>query len=186
MWPEVLCMLNPNLPYMCMRIHLPLHLSLSQCKITLNKNSFFHFSFPKGASEDLEKRRASERERKRKPVRFQSPDEDQKSKKKRKRRLNPLLRVPRRDPNAPFKCDLCGSPYVINPTRRGNRPKLSTHHPSPRHKVDPETGKTLTLCNACGVYFMDCLYNILQEHKSYPCVSRSYYNNCVKHFVLKK
>lgn len=45
MWPEVLCMLNPNLPYMCMRIHLPLHLSLSQCKITLNKNSFFHFSF---------------------------------------------------------------------------------------------------------------------------------------------
>lgn len=106
-----------------------------------------------GASEDLEKRRASERERKRKPVRFQSPDEDQKSKKKRKRRLNPLLRVPRRDPNAPFKCDLCGSPYVINPTRRGNRPKLSTHHPSPRHKVDPETGKTLTLCNACGLSF---------------------------------
>ncbi|XP_029186317.2 uncharacterized protein LOC114954021 [Acropora millepora] len=106
-----------------------------------------------GAAEDLEKRRASERERKRKPVRFQSPDEDQKSKKKRKRRLNPLLRVPRRDPNAPFKCDLCGSPYVINPTRRGNRPKLSTHHPSPRHKVDPETGKTLTLCNACGLSF---------------------------------
>ncbi|KAK2551864.1 hypothetical protein P5673_027104 [Acropora cervicornis] len=106
-----------------------------------------------GASEDLERRRASERERKRKPVRFQSPDEDQKSKKKRKRRLNPLLRVPRRDPNAPFKCDLCGSPYVINPTRRGNRPKLSTHHPSPRHKVDPETGKTLTLCNACGLSF---------------------------------
>ena len=149
-------MLEPNLPYMCMREHLPCYLSLSQCKVTLNKNLIIlRFFFPKGSSEDLEKRRASERERKRKPVRFQSPDEDQKSKKKRKRRLNPLLRVPRRDPNTPFKCDLCGSPYVINPTRRGNRPKLSTHHPSPRHKVDPETGKTLTLCNACGVYFMD-------------------------------
>ena len=84
-------------------------------------------------------------------MRFQSPSEDElKTKKKRRRRLNPLLRVPRRDPAIPFKCDLCGSPYVINPSRRGNRPKLSSHHPSPRHKVDPATGKTLTLCNACG------------------------------------
>ena len=88
-----------------------------------------------------------------------------KSKKKRRRRLNPLLKVPRRDPNTPFKCDLCGSPYVINPTRRGNRPKLSTHHPSPRHKVDPATGKTLTLCNACGLFLhsvitctCDCIF----------------------------
>lgn len=105
------------------------------------------------SAEDLEKRRASERERKRKPVRFQSPEDEFKTKKKRKRRLNPLLRVPRRDPATPFKCDLCGSPYVINPSRRGNRPKLSTHQPSPRHKVDPTTGKTLTLCNACGLSF---------------------------------
>ena len=83
-----------------------------------------------------------------------------KSKKKRRRRLNPLLKVPRRDPNTPFKCDLCGSPYVINPTRRGNRPKLSTHHPSPRHKVDPATGKTLTLCNACGLCFCTVLLHV--------------------------
>ena len=110
----------------------------------------FIISASKVSAEDLEKRRASERERKRKPMRFQSPEDEFKTKKKRKRRLNPLLRVPRRDPATPFKCDLCGSPYVINPSRRGNRPKLSTHQPSPRHKVDPTTGKTLTLCNACG------------------------------------
>ncbi|KAJ7376262.1 hypothetical protein OS493_035924 [Desmophyllum pertusum] len=102
----------------------------------------------------MESRRSSERERKRKPIRFQSPSEDElKAKKKRRRRLNPLLRIPRRDPGIPFKCDLCGSPYVIDPSRRGNRPKLSSHHPSPRHKVDPVTGKTLTLCNACGLSF---------------------------------
>lgn len=110
----------------------------------------FFFHFIKESSEELDKRRASEREGKRKPVRFQSSEDDLKTKKKKRRRLNPLLRVPRRDPSIPFKCDLCGSPYVINPTRRGNRPKLSTHQPSPRHKVDPDTGKTLTLCNACG------------------------------------
>lgn len=88
-------------------------------------------------------------------MRFQSPSEDElKTKKKKRRRLNPLLRIPRRDPGIPFKCDLCGSPYVINPSRRGNRPKLSSHHPSPRHKVDPATGKTLTLCNACGRFIL--------------------------------
>lgn len=103
----------------------------------------------------MDRRRSSERERKRKPMRFQSPSEDElKTKKKKRRRLNPLLRIPRRDPGIPFKCDLCGSPYVINPSRRGNRPKLSSHHPSPRHKVDPATGKTLTLCNACGRFIL--------------------------------
>ena len=105
----------------------------------------------KASSEDLDGRRSSERERKRKPVRFQSPEGDLKPKKKRKPRLNSALRLSRRDPETPFKCDLCGSPYVINPSRRGNRPKMSSHQPSPRHKVDPATGKTLTLCNACGM-----------------------------------
>ena len=114
-------------------------------------NSYWPFHSQKGSSEDLDKRRASERERKRKPVRYESQEDELKTKKKRKRRLNPLLRIPRRDPSTPFKCDLCGSPYVINPARRGNRPKLSTHQPSPRHKIDPATGKTLTLCNACGM-----------------------------------
>lgn len=102
-------------------------------------------------------------------MRFQSPSEDElKTKKKRRRRLNPLLRVPRRDPAIPFKCDLCGSPYVINPSRRGNRPKLSSHHPSPRHKVDPATGKTLTLCNACGRFILHtCVMQV---------VKKTYYN----------
>lgn len=128
--------------------------------------SFYHL---KASSEEMESRRSSERERKRKPIRFQSPSEDElKAKKKRRRRLNPLLRIPRRDPGIPFKCDLCGSPYVIDPSRRGNRPKLSSHHPSPRHKVDPVTGKTLTLCNACGRSIILC--KIIQ---CIPCVQSS-------------
>lgn len=52
--------------------------------------------------------------------------------------------------DAPFKCDLCGAEHVTDPSRRGNRPKTSAHAPSPRHKLDPDTGKMLTLCNACG------------------------------------
>ena len=90
--------------------------------------------------------------RKRKPAQPQSPDEGLKPKKKKRSLTTPLTRVPRRDPTQPFKCDLCGSPYVINPSRRGNRPKTSTHQPSPRHKIDITTGATLTLCNACGAY----------------------------------
>lgn len=135
------------------RCSLSLSKELQDTPFGLSHENLSDIGDGEGSSEDLDKRRASERERKRKPARFQSPEDDVKSKKKRRRRLNPLLKVPRRDPNTPFKCDLCGSPYVINPTRRGNRPKLSTHHPSPRHKVDPATGKTLTLCNACGLSF---------------------------------
>ena len=56
--------------------------------------------------------------------------------------------------NVPFKCDLCGSSHITDPSRRGNRLRLSMHAPSPRHKLDPETGKMLTLCNACGNYFL--------------------------------
>ena len=56
----------------------------------------------------------------------------------------------RKKTDVPFKCDLCGSAHVTDPSRRGNRPKTSPHAPSPRHKLDPETGKMLTLCNACG------------------------------------
>lgn len=127
---------------------------LPEPSLDLTHNRLSDMGDVEGSSEELERRRASERERKRKPVRFQSPTEDElKAKKKRRRRMNPLLRIPRRDPAIPFKCDLCGSPYVINPSRRGNRPKLSSHQPSPRHKVDPATGKTLTLCNACGLSF---------------------------------
>lgn len=146
-WPQVCCRCMYSWQYIFVVTH-------SKCL------SLHHF---KGSSEDTERRRSSERERKRKPMRFQSPSEDElKTKKKRRRRLNPLLRIPRRDPGIPFKCDLCGSPYVINPSRRGNRPKLSSHHPSPRHKVDPATGKTLTLCNACGRFILHmCVLHVV-------------------------
>ena len=52
----------------------------------------------------------------------------------------------------PFSCDLCQSPYVCNPllSKGGSRSKRSRHMPSPRQKLNPATGKLLTLCNACG------------------------------------
>lgn len=89
-------------------------------------------------------------ERKRKPPRPKSPDEEPKMKKKRRRTHRTSSSGHLVQSEVPFKCDLCGSPYVTNPSRRGNRIKTSSHQPSPRHKIDPQTGKTLTLCNACG------------------------------------
>ncbi|XP_065428128.1 uncharacterized protein LOC122174080 isoform X3 [Chrysemys picta bellii] len=50
-----------------------------------------------------------------------------------------------------FCCDLCSSPYLVDPSRRGNQLKTSSSLPSPRHKRDPRTGQVLTLCNACGL-----------------------------------
>lgn len=90
-------------------------------------------------------------ERKRKPARPKSPDEEPKFKRKRKRSHRWSITGHQPTENS-FKCDKCGSPYVTNPARRGNRVKTSTHQPSPRHKIDPITGKTLTLCNACGKF----------------------------------
>eukprot|EP00111_Clytia_hemisphaerica_P006455 TCONS_00018742-protein len=52
-----------------------------------------------------------------------------------------------------FKCDHCGSRYVVNPMRRGNKISTSKYKAAPRHKVDPETQNLLTLCNACGLKF---------------------------------
>ncbi|EDV28131.1 uncharacterized protein TRIADDRAFT_53407 [Trichoplax adhaerens] len=52
-----------------------------------------------------------------------------------------------------FRCDKCGSPYVVDPNRRGNRKKKSKHMACPRRKLDPQTNKILTLCNACGLAF---------------------------------
>ena len=54
-----------------------------------------------------------------------------------------------------FKCDHCGSRYVVNPMRRGNKISSSKYRAAPRHKIDPESQKILTLCNACGM-----IYNI--------------------------
>ncbi|CAM5103450.1 unnamed protein product [Natator depressus] len=50
-----------------------------------------------------------------------------------------------------FCCDLCSSPYIVYPGRRGNQLKTSSSLPSPRHKWDPRTGQVLTLCKACGL-----------------------------------
>ncbi|CAM4569422.1 unnamed protein product [Lepidochelys kempii] len=47
-----------------------------------------------------------------------------------------------------FCCDLCSSPYIVDPGRRGNQLKTSSSLPSPRHKRDPRTGQVLTLCKA--------------------------------------
>ncbi|CAM4677580.1 unnamed protein product [Caretta caretta] len=50
-----------------------------------------------------------------------------------------------------FCCDLCSSPYMVDPGRRGNQLKTSSSLPSPRHKRDPRTGQVLTLCKAWGL-----------------------------------
>ncbi|MGH0149333.1 UNVERIFIED_CONTAM: hypothetical protein FKN15_017987 [Acipenser sinensis] len=62
-------------------------------------------------------------------------------------------KVTRRGRDAAFSCDLCKSPFVTHPARRGSRPKTSTSSPSPRYRADPGTGLTRTLCNACGLSF---------------------------------
>ena len=94
--------------------------------------------------------------RKRKPTRPKSPETEIHSflKKKKQRRPAHVIvqaQTPSNSNGEPFRCDLCNSPYVTNPSRRGNRPKTSTNQPSPRHKRDPNTGRMLTLCNACGM-----------------------------------
>lgn len=48
-----------------------------------------------------------------------------------------------------FSCDVCKSPYVVNPCRR--RSKKPKQKPTPRHRIDPETKRRLNLCNACGL-----------------------------------
>ncbi|XP_071948544.1 uncharacterized protein [Antedon mediterranea] len=52
----------------------------------------------------------------------------------------------------PFCCDNCKSPYIVNPKRSISK-KDPKRAPAPRYKVDPETGKKLILCNACGLLF---------------------------------
>jgi len=52
-----------------------------------------------------------------------------------------------------FKCDHCGSRYVVNPMRRGNKVSTTKYKVAPRHRIDPETRKILSLCNACGLRF---------------------------------
>lgn len=82
--------------------------------------------------------------------------------------LNLLPRIPRHDPGIPFKCDLFGSPYVIKlfdrmhvikRSRRGNRPKLLSHHLQVLHIGFIQ--KTFTNCNACSCI----LYYVFQLHR---------------------
>ena len=61
--------------------------------------------------------------------------------------------IPRNTVYPNFKCDHCGSRYVVNPMRRGNKVSSPRYKATPRHKIDPETQKVLTLCNACGMLF---------------------------------
>ena len=49
----------------------------------------------------------------------------------------------------PFCCDKCQSPYVIDPKKVSSK-QMTKKAAGPRYKVDPETGKRLKLCNACG------------------------------------
>ena len=106
-----------------------------------------------GSLEDRSDQALRKSGRKRRP-RPPSPDVTQKLSTNKRPRSNLYQKANRtkKVSEAPFKCDLCGSPNITDPTRRGNRPKTSTSSPSPRHKKDPETGKMLTLCNACGKF----------------------------------
>lgn len=49
----------------------------------------------------------------------------------------------------PFSCDKCKSPHIVDPARcsPGNRKRP----PTPRKYVDPQTGRIMLLCNACGI-----------------------------------
>ena len=61
----------------------------------------------------------------------------------------------RPNPLPDFSCDNCGSRYVVNPMRRGNKAAATPKYkPAPRHKIDPDTQKIMTLCNACGKKFV--------------------------------
>ena len=62
---------------------------------------------------------------------------------------------PDKDEHKDFECDKCGTRFITNPMVRGNKVKKSKYLQSPRHKVDPETKKILSLCNACGKW-SDC------------------------------
>ncbi|XP_033119138.1 probable basic-leucine zipper transcription factor Q [Anneissia japonica] len=85
----------------------------------------------------------------RKPIRAESPDIEEPVAKSKKR--GPKSQGAEK-PNKPFSCDNCKSPYIVNPKRSISK-KDPKRAPAPRYKVDPESGKKLTLCNACGLLF---------------------------------
>uniref|UniRef100_UPI00398E8B84 uncharacterized protein n=1 Tax=Pristiophorus japonicus TaxID=55135 RepID=UPI00398E8B84 len=82
-----------------------------------------------------------------------SPEVETVVRRKTRRKINPPKSKSERRAGVQFCCDICKSPYITNPNRRGNRLKQSGYNPSPRRKNDPKTGQALTLCNACGLAF---------------------------------
>ncbi|XP_065068208.1 uncharacterized protein LOC135693605 [Rhopilema esculentum] len=95
--------------------------------------------------------------------------------------------LPREEKTKNFKCDKCGSPFITNPMVRGNKVKKSKVLPSPRHKLDPETKKILSLCNACGLAFnrtkkakKSIAQPSLEEKQKYFDEGKKYAENLVK------
>ncbi|XP_038638238.1 uncharacterized protein LOC119955772 isoform X3 [Scyliorhinus canicula] len=82
-----------------------------------------------------------------------SPEVETVVRTKARRKINPLKSKSGGRAGVEFCCDICKSPSVTNPSRRGNRLKQSGYSPSPRWKIDSKTGRVLTLCNACGLAF---------------------------------
>ncbi|XP_067868288.1 uncharacterized protein [Heterodontus francisci] len=82
-----------------------------------------------------------------------SPEVETVVKRKTRRKIVPLKSKSEKRAGVQFCCDICKSPYITNPNRRGCRLKQSGYNPSPRWKNDPKTGQVLILCNACGLAF---------------------------------
>ncbi|XP_048469359.1 uncharacterized protein LOC109931616 [Rhincodon typus] len=82
-----------------------------------------------------------------------SPEVETVVRRKARRKINLLISKSGKKAGVEFCCDICKSPSITNPSYRGNRLKQSGYRASPRWKSDPETGKMLMLCNACGLAF---------------------------------
>ncbi|XP_060697109.1 uncharacterized protein LOC132825715 isoform X2 [Hemiscyllium ocellatum] len=82
-----------------------------------------------------------------------SPEVETMVRQKARRKINLLISKSGKRAGVEFCCDICKSPSITSPSRRGNRLRRSGYTASPRWKRDPETGKMLMLCNACGLAF---------------------------------
>ncbi|GCC31391.1 hypothetical protein chiPu_0009848 [Chiloscyllium punctatum] len=82
-----------------------------------------------------------------------SPEVETMVRQKARQKINLLISKSGKRAEVEFCCDICKSPSITNPSRRGNRLRRSGYTASPRWKHDPETGKMLMLCNACGLAF---------------------------------
>ena len=86
---------------------------------------------------------------------------------------------------APFCCDKCGTPHVVNPTLKERRPRGPNHRPAyGRKRFDPETQQLLTLCNACALA-MDRRAKGVQPPKSKVSVLSSLETESVLFYLVK-